>query len=313
MGSTCNVCEEADNRRATIMRYRADGSGGEIYATGLRNSVGMDFAPWDGNLYATDNGRDLLGDDYPPCELNLIQAGSFYGWPYLNGDNELDPDFGNGREALRATARPPAFKFPAHNAPLGIHFVRNESLGTDFGRSALVALHGSWNRSQPDGYKVVSLHWDETGAISSRDFLWGFEHDGDIVGRPVDITGDGRGGFFISDDYAGVIYRISYGADPMSTAAYVPVTRSASPVRHETNPVLVAAGAEIYQRLPCEDCHSASALTPVPLNQLPERYDLGSLADYFVTPTPPMPQFDLNPQQREQLAHYLISRAQAEK
>ena len=308
MGSTCNVCEEADQRRATIRRYRADGSGGETYASGLRNSVGLGFAPWDASLYATDNGRDLLGDDYPPCELNRIEANAFYGWPYFNGDNDPDPDFGAGRESLRPSAIPPAFKFPAHNAPLGIHFVRNRALGTDFERSALVALHGSWNRSQPDGYKVVSLHWNVDDTISTRDFLWGFEREGDIVGRPVDISSDGNGGFFVSDDYAGVIYRISYGAGPASADPLASTDTSST--QQETDPVLVAAGAEVYRRFPCADCHSSSGLTPVPLNRLLQRYNLHTLADYFLTPTPPMPQFDLDREQREQLAHYLINRAQ---
>jgi mono/diheme cytochrome c family protein len=289
------------------MRYRADGRDGTIYASGLRNSVGMDFAPWDGSLYATDNGRDLLGDDFPPCELNRIEAGGFYGWPYLNGDNHLDPDFGAGQEARQSTALPPVFSFPAHNAPLGIHFVRDAPQGSGLQRSALVALHGSWNRSQPDGYKVVSLHWDEAGGISSRDFLRGFERDGDIVGRPVDIAADGRGGFFVSDDYAGVIYRISYGAGPASAPAAG--DERTLRARERTDPRLVAAGEELYRRLPCADCHGPQAATPVPLDQLPARYDLATLADYFVTPTPPMPQYDLDPRQREQLAHYLLNRA----
>jgi glucose/arabinose dehydrogenase len=306
MGSTCNVCEEVDRRRATIMRYRADGSAGEIYASGLRNSVGLDFAPWDGMLYATDNGRDLLGDDYPPCELNQIQQGGFYGWPYLNGNNELDPDFGAGHEALQASAVPPVFSFPAHNAPLGIHFVRGNS-DADLQRAALVALHGSWNRSQPDGYKVVSLHWNDQGEISSEDFLWGFERDGDIVGRPVDISGDGQGGFFVSDDYAGVIYRLSRGKSFASATAQTVVVAVDS--QYSTDPAQVAAGAELYQSLPCADCHAESALTPVPLDRIVERYNLDTLADYFVTPTPPMPLFDLDQVQREQLAHFLLDRA----
>ncbi len=155
LGSTCNVCEEADQRRSTIMRFRADGSEGKIYASGLRNSAGLAIAPWDGTLYATDNGRDLLGDDYPPCELNRIEENSFYGWPYLNGDNELDPDMGAGKQALQASAIKPAYNFRAHNAPLGIHF--SEQLE----KTALVALHGSWNRSQPDCYTVVALKWQK--------------------------------------------------------------------------------------------------------------------------------------------------------
>ena len=139
----------------------------------------------------------------PPCELNAISEGAFYGWPYLNGDNELDPDFGAGKEHLQQTAIAPAFPFPPHNAPIGIHFSAEQD------RTALVALHGSWNRTTPDGYKIVALHWDSADNISTSDFMWGFELDGDIVGRPVDISGDGHGGYFVSDDYARVIYRVS--------------------------------------------------------------------------------------------------------
>ncbi len=318
MGSTCNVCEEEDERRATIMRYRPDGSEAEIYATGLRNSVGMDFAPWDGALYATDNGRDLLGDDYPACELNKIEQGKFYGWPQLNGDNDLDPDFGEGQEALQKTAIPPAYSFPAHNAPLGIHF--SEQLE----RTALVALHGSWNRSTPDGYKVVALTWDKNGNISSRDFAWGFELNGDIVGRPVDIVADGAGGYFISDDYARVIYRISpqqWTPSQATIARQVSDSSASSQASTDVqagadiidasdlvaDPDLALAGGLLYRNLPCEDCHSKNAATPVPLDELSQHYDLHSLADFFLAPTAPMPLFELSETQREQLAHYLLS------
>lgn len=300
MGSTCNVCEEEDPRRATIMRFQADGSDGEVYASGLRNSVGMAFAPWNGALYATDNGRDMLGDDYPPCELNRIEAGGFYGWPYLNGDNEPDPDFGERRPDLHADAIPPVFSFPAHNAPLGIYFPDGPQ------RTALVALHGSWNRSIPDGYRVLELVWGDDDSIKSRDFLWGFELDGDIIGRPVDITGDGAGGYYLSDDYARVIYRISPVAGfGNSGEAAVQTTRAGLPAIDAT---LVATGAGLYAELPCGDCHDPDALTPVPLDRLAGRYTLDSLADYFLTPTPPMPLFELEAEQRQQLAHYLLSR-----
>lgn len=306
MGSTCNVCVEADERRATIMRFDADGGQGEIFASGLRNSVGMDFAPWDGTLYATDNGRDMLGDDYPPCELNQVVAGGFYGWPYLNGDNEPDPDFGHERLDLQARASAPVFNFPAHNAPLGIHFVSSDRPGWE--RSALVALHGSWNRSKPDGYKVIALKWDAAGQISSEDFLWGFEEAGDIIGRPVEIVDDGHGGFFISDDYSGSIYRVSHGLKAAAKALALAPTEIATAV--VTDPQLAAAGALLYAEMPCASCHDDAATTPVSLQQVPHRYNLVTLADYFLAPTPPMPRYDLSPEQRVQLAHYLFSQAQ---
>lgn len=302
MGSTCNVCEETDQRRATIMRYRADGSEGRIWASGLRNSVGMDFAPWNGALYATDNGRDLMGDDYPPCELNQIEEGGFYGWPYLNGSNDKDPDFGELGLDLQATAIEPVYDFAAHNAPLGIHFSSTQS------RSALVALHGSWNRSQPDGYKVLKLSWDATGAISESDFMWGFEDDGNIVGRPVDIIGDGAGGYFVSDDYARVIYRLS-PRELKGAPAELANTPSFEIPAH--NSELAAAGAELYQSMPCASCHNPDAATPVALDRIAGRYSMQSLADYFLTPTAPMPLYDLNAEQREQLAHFLFSQLSA--
>src|SRR5262249_58959878 len=126
IGSSCNVCIEDDQRRATIMRFNLDGSAGEIYASGLRNAVDFDWQPGTGALYATDNGRDLLGDDFPPCELDRIVAGGFYGWPFANGDRVPDPDFGAGHEAEIAASIPPVHGFRAHNAPLGMTFVRGD-------------------------------------------------------------------------------------------------------------------------------------------------------------------------------------------
>jgi glucose/arabinose dehydrogenase len=213
-GSTCNVCIEQDPRRATIMRLRPDGSSAEIVATGLRNSVGFDWAPWDGALYATDNGRDLLGDDFPPDELNRIEPGRFYGWPFVNGDGVPDPDFG-----ARYTGDPPATNpvhgFRPHNAPLGIHFLRGQPATVGgYERAALVALHGSWNRSTPDGYKVVALRWQDDGSIEESDFLTGFLGPDGIIGRPAFVTEGPDGAIYVSDDYAGVVYRISAAGGP---------------------------------------------------------------------------------------------------
>ena len=207
-GSSCNVCVEEDDRRATIMKFDADGRNGEIHASGLRNSVGFDWAPWDGALYATENGRDLLGDDFPPDELNRIEAGGFYGWPYVNGFGVSDPDFGDTDPDLAATSRLPVHGFRPHNAPLGIRFLRQPPPG--FERSALVALHGSWNRSVPDGYKVVSLHWQDDGRIEERDFLTGFLGADGVIGRPTDVAEGPDGAIYVADDYAGAVYRLRY-------------------------------------------------------------------------------------------------------
>ncbi len=215
IGSSCNVCEESDPRRAAIVRYRPDGSGEEIFATGLRNAVGFDWRPGTGELYATDNGRDLLGDDVPPCELDLVSQGGFYGWPYANGANVPDPDLGAGHEEQIRSAIAPAHEFRAHNAPLGIAFVRRPDAPAELSGAALVALHGSWNRTEKDGYKVVSLHWQPDGSIEERDFLSGFEVDGDVIGRPVDVAEGPDGAFYVSDDYAGAIYRVASDSAPL--------------------------------------------------------------------------------------------------
>ena len=209
-GSTCNVCVEKDPRRATIMRMRPDGSGPEIYATGLRNSVGFDWAPWDGTLYATENGRDLLGDDFPPDELNRIEAGGFYGWPYFHGDRAPDPEFGS-QHAGDKEPLSPVHGFQPHNAPLGIHFLRSANVPAGYERTALVALHGSWNRTTPDGYKVVALRWLEDGRIVESDFMTGFLSPDGIIGRPAGVIEGPDGAIFVSDDYAGVVYRITAG------------------------------------------------------------------------------------------------------
>jgi glucose/arabinose dehydrogenase len=220
VGSSCNVCEEKDPRRAALLRYRPDGSGEEIVARGLRNAVGFDWQPGTDDLYATDNGRDLLGDDFPPCELDRIQPGAFYGWPYANGNRVPDPDFGAGHAEQIQQSVPPVHGFRAHNAPLGITFLRAPDLPIALRGAALVALHGSWNRTRKDGYKVVSLHWDGEGHVSERDFLTGFLVDEDVIGRPVDVAEGPDGAIYVSDDYAGAIYRVSReAARPRSPAS----------------------------------------------------------------------------------------------
>ena len=211
VGSSCNVCLEEDpNRRAALLRFRPDGSQEQTFATGLRNSVGFAWQPSTGNLYATENGRDLLGDDFPPCELNELVKGGFYGFPFANGDRVPDPDFGEGQDRRIASSIPPAHSFGAHNAPLGINFVGGKQLPDTLQGAALVALHGSWNRTQKDGYKVVSLHWDDDGNILERDFLTGFLEDEDVSGRPADVIQGPDGAIYVSDDYAGVIWKIRY-------------------------------------------------------------------------------------------------------
>ncbi len=212
VGSSCNVCNESDERRAALLRFRPDGRDVQIVATGLRNSVGFDWRPGTGALYATDNGRDLLGDDFPPCELNLVRLGGFYGWPVANGNRVPDPNLRAGQDERIRESIPPAHSFGAHTAPLGIVFLKHSALPAEWRGAALVAQHGSWNRTSKSGYKVVSLHWADDGAIEERDFLVGFEQNENVIGRPVDVAEGADGTIYVSDDYASAVYWVKYGA-----------------------------------------------------------------------------------------------------
>ena len=313
-GSTCNVCEEDDARRATMMRFDLKGGGAEIIATGLRNSVGFDWAPWNNALYATDNGRDLLGDDFPPCELNLIETGQFYGWPYFNGANIPDPDMGERFPQGMLDPIKPQHAFRAHNAPLGIRFIDGSGLPEAFQRTALVALHGSWNRSEPDGYKVVSLHWTPQG-IEEHDFLTGFNLDGDISGRPVDIAQGPNGEIYVSDDYAGAIYKISYGqasSDGATTQGLADVTRrtqldTAPPAWLEGADLQAMAinGAALYAKYNCASCHEAGD-NALQLNALEQRMGYAATIDALKSPQAPMPVFPLSEIEQRELAVYLL-------
>jgi glucose/arabinose dehydrogenase len=317
VGSSCNVCEEQDPRRAAMLRFQLDGSGAEILATGLRNSVGFDWRPSTGELFATDNGRDLLGDDFPPCELNRITPGGFYGWPYANGNNVPDPDFGAGHAARIAQALPPVHAFRAHNAPLGMVFLRSGAAGEAYRDAALVALHGSWNRTHKDGYKVVSLHWRDDGEIEERDFVVGFERDDQVIGRPVDVAEAADGAIYISDDYGGAIYRVTRGpalaasANPAPAAAAAPRAEPLAALSPGERDELAKAGRSLWERHHCAGCHEAASAAPgvvvAPLHALGARHSIASLAELLAAPTPPMPVFPLTDEQRRELAVYLLA------
>ncbi|MGH8578075.1 MAG: PQQ-dependent sugar dehydrogenase, partial [Gammaproteobacteria bacterium] len=207
VGSSCNVCIEDHPWRAAMLRFRADGSGAEVYATGLRNTVAFDWRrPGAGGpdvLYGADIGRDLLGDDVPPDELNRLERGGFYGWPYAYGDGVPDPDFGARNVDRIAGSLAPVHGFAAHSSPTGMTFLRGRGLPADYRGAALVALHGSWNRTEKQGYEVVSLHFGDDGRIAERKFATGFEVDEDVIGRPSDVSEGPDGAIYISDDFTG--------------------------------------------------------------------------------------------------------------
>jgi glucose/arabinose dehydrogenase len=209
IGSSCNVCDERDERRAAIMQYNADGSGGRVYASGLRNAVGFVWRPGSDELWATNNGRDGLGDDIPPETLNLVRDGNDFGWPYCHNGQLRDEQYGRLGSCDRATR--PALEVQAHSAPLGLAFYSGGQLPADYTGDLFVAFHGSWNRTTPTGYKVIRARFangQPTG--QTEDFITGWlDADGDAWGRPVDITVAPDGTLHISDDQLGVVYRVT--------------------------------------------------------------------------------------------------------
>lgn len=214
IGSSCDVCRESDPNRASILAYDINTGKSHTFATGLRNSAFMTINPLTQQVVATEMGRDNLGDNLPPDEINIIEEGKNYGWPICYGQNIHDTNFDHNtyiRNPCQLPTETPAWlDLPAHSAPLGLAFIPQKGWGDKSG-NLLVAYHGSWNRSQPTGYKIVELKLDSAGGyVSSNDFITGWL-DGNTKtgGRPVDIkTGEG-GVAYISDDGAGVVYKLS--------------------------------------------------------------------------------------------------------
>lgn len=207
IGSECNVCVEDDKRRATIMRFNSDGTDGEIFASGLRNSVGLTWNPYTNELWATDNGRDWLGDNLPPDEVNLIKANKNYGWPYCYGDNIADPEFDDATKCEAATA--PIVELQAHSAPLGLTFYDGKMFASDYDGDLFIAFHGSWNRSIPTGYKVVRVKFEDGKPGEVEDFAYGWMTMSKKFGRPVDVLVGNHGELYISDDLGGKIYIVT--------------------------------------------------------------------------------------------------------
>jgi hypothetical protein len=295
----------------------------------LRNAVGFAWrtvglgADATHELIATDNGRDLLGNDFPPCELNLVVEGGFYGWPFANGDRVKDPDFGAGHEREIETSRPPLHKFAAHNAPLGIGFLDSPATPLSYRGAALVALHGSWNRTSKDGYKVVSLHWEASGKVTQRDFLTGFLKDENVIGRPVDIAQAADGSIYISDDFGGSVFRITSGdrsaALPVAAGKAAPAAAPAPKGESGTvAPTLDRAAADrgrvVWDANQCRACHDpaiiAAGQSPVktskPLAHLSARFDVPKMITYLKAPQPPMPLFEMSDQERRDLAVFVL-------
>ncbi len=211
VGSSCNVCRESDKRRAAVLRYNADGSGERIFAAGLRNAVGLAFQPGTGALWATVNERDWRGDDLPPDMITEVRDGAFHGWPdclVVGGKAIPDDRFEKGARCDRVT--PPTVEIQAHSAPLGLAFYTGTQFPAEYRGSLFVALHGSWNRTVPTGYKVVRVRFRDGKPAGVEDFATGWLEGRSAWGRPVDLIVGRDGALYLSDDGAGRIYRISH-------------------------------------------------------------------------------------------------------
>jgi glucose/arabinose dehydrogenase len=220
VGGPCNVCERTDDPRfATILRMKPDGTGTEIFASGVRNSVGFDWHPQTRELWFTDNGRDLLGDDIPPDELNHApRKGMAFGFPYCHAGEVKDPEFGDKHAC--SEFEPPARKLDPHGAAIGMRFYTGRMFPAEYHNQIFIAEHGSWNRSVPIGYRVMVAKLDGSKVTSFTPFAEGWLQgvgttrgnttNGQSWGRPADVLVMPDGALLVSDDLAGVIYRISY-------------------------------------------------------------------------------------------------------
>ena len=209
VGAPCNVCDEEDERFASILCMNPDGSDLEVFAHGVRNTVGFDWNPGTGELWFTDNGRDWLGDDSPADELNHApESGLHFGFPFCHGGDTLDPEFGEGHTC--SSYVPPAQKLGPHVASLGMRFYTGTQFPSTYQGQIFIAEHGSWNSSVPVGYRVTLVKLEDGKAVSYEPFVEGWLDEGDVSGRPVDVQVMPDGTLLVSDDHAGMIYRIWY-------------------------------------------------------------------------------------------------------
>lgn len=214
VGAPCNICDSAqvDPRYASITRMDPDGSNREIVAHGVRNTVGFTWHPETGDLWFTDNGRDMMGDDVPPCELNRVsEPGQHFGYPYCHGSTVMDPEYGDKHPCSDFV--PPVQNLGAHVAPLGVKFNTGGMFPGQYRNQVFIAEHGSWNRSSKVGYRVTLVTLQGNEAVSYEPFIdgWLDEATQEAFGRPVDLLFLKDGSLLISDDVGNAIYRVTYG------------------------------------------------------------------------------------------------------
>ena len=209
VGAPCNVCAPDPERYALISRIKSDGGGYEVVARGVRNSVGFDWNPESKELWFTDNGRDMLGDDLPSDELNRVsRAGLHFGFPYCHQGDTPDPEFGKGRACTEFA--PPAVNLGAHVAALGMRFYTGSQFPAEYRNNIFIAEHGSWNRSRKSGYRVQRVVIADGKVVKHEVFAQGWLQGESTKGRPVDVEVMRDGSLLVSDDYVGAIYRITY-------------------------------------------------------------------------------------------------------
>jgi glucose/arabinose dehydrogenase len=210
VGAPCNVCEPKLPIYGTILRMKPDGKQLETFAKGIRNTVGFDWNPQTGELWFTDNGRDELGDDVPPDELNRApRPGLDFGFPYCHGGDIPEPDFGRNHPCSQFV--PPERKLGPHVAALGMRFYTGSQFPAEYRNQIFIAEHGSWNRSAPIGYRVTLVRLANGKAVSYEPFVEGWlGKGGKVWGRPVDVQPLPDGSLLISDDKAGAIYQVRY-------------------------------------------------------------------------------------------------------
>jgi glucose/arabinose dehydrogenase len=211
VGAPCNICESKDPIFASITRINPDGTGKEVFASGVRNTVGFTWHPQTKELWFTDNGRDMLGDEIPNCELNVAsKSGLHFGYPYCHEGGIKDPEFGDKKPCKDFV--PPVQKLGPHVAPLGLKFYTGDLFPEQYKNQLFVAKHGSWNRSKKNGYDVSLVKVENNKSVGYETFASGWLDDATqkVWGRPVDVLQMPDGALLVSDDQANVIYRISY-------------------------------------------------------------------------------------------------------
>ncbi|PWK92577.1 PQQ-dependent sugar dehydrogenase [Fulvimonas soli] len=208
VGAPCNICDPGPDH-AKLLRMNPDGGGWQDVARGIRNTVGFDWQPGTKQLWFTDNGRDMLGDDRPSDELNRVtKPDEHFGYPYCHQGDTLDPEFGKGKRCQDYT--PPVLKLGAHVAALGMRFYTGSQFPARYRGAIFVAEHGSWNRTQKSGYRVMAVRLDGAKVVAYEPFITGFEQDEKAWGRPADVQPLPDGSLLVSDDLAGAVYRVTY-------------------------------------------------------------------------------------------------------